>query len=161
MLVFSVYAFFDFIFRNFLSLLFYPLDSQNTKELKNQKTKMLIFYKQQSYFSQIASKKAKITIFFFMKNSKNNNIILGCSFLYLVSLYPTNRTLMNQKHNFINYGFFLICIHKNFPGTRQGTRSHCQSHHHLLLLQIKLEVQAWLIIFLFPRFHEQIYARLF
>ena len=35
------------------------------------KTKMLIFYKQQSYFGQIVSKKAKIT----MKNPKNNNII--------------------------------------------------------------------------------------
>ena len=40
---------------------------------------MLSFYKQQSYFSQIVSKKAKITISFFMKNSKNNNIILGFS----------------------------------------------------------------------------------
>ena len=51
--------------------------------LKNKnktKTKMLSFYKQQSYFSQIVSKKAKITILFFMKNSKNNNIILGFSF---------------------------------------------------------------------------------
>ena len=37
---------------------------------------MLSFYKQQSYFSQIVSKKAKITILFFIKNSKNNNIIL-------------------------------------------------------------------------------------
>ena len=43
--------------------------------LKNQKTKMLSFYKQQMYFSQIVLKKAKITILFFMKNSKNNNII--------------------------------------------------------------------------------------
>ena len=55
----------------------YPLDSRNTKKPK---TKMLSFYKQQSYFSQIVSKKAKITISFFMKNSKNNNIILGFSF---------------------------------------------------------------------------------
>ena len=53
---------------------------------------MLSFYKQQSYFSQIVSKKAKITISFFMKNSKNNNIILGFSFMYLVSVYPMNRT---------------------------------------------------------------------
>ena len=30
---------------------------------------MLIFYKQQSYFSQIVSKKAKITILFLMTNS--------------------------------------------------------------------------------------------
>ena len=41
---------------------------------------MLSFYKQQSYFSQIVSKKAKIIISSFMKNSKNNNIILGFSF---------------------------------------------------------------------------------
>ena len=53
---------------------------------------MLRFYKQQSYFSQIVSKKANITISFFMKNSKNNNIILDFSFMYLVSVYPTNRT---------------------------------------------------------------------
>ena len=39
--------------------LFFPLDSRNTKKLK---TKMLSFYKQQAYFSQIVSKKAKITI---------------------------------------------------------------------------------------------------
>ena len=56
---------------------------------------MLSFYKQQSYFSQIVSKKAKITISFFMKNSKNKNIILGFSFMYLVSVYPTNRTKQN------------------------------------------------------------------
>jgi hypothetical protein len=56
--------------------MFNPLDSQNTKQPK---TKMLIFYKQQSYFSQIISKKANITIFF-MKNSSDNNIILGFSF---------------------------------------------------------------------------------
>ena len=40
--------------------MFNPLDSQNTKKLKKNKTKMLSFYKQQSYF--IVSKKAKITI---------------------------------------------------------------------------------------------------
>jgi hypothetical protein len=45
---------------------------------------MLMFYKQQSYFSQIVSKIAKITISFSMKNSKNNNINLGFSFMYLV-----------------------------------------------------------------------------
>ena len=47
---------------------------KNKKETK--KTKMLSFYKQQSYFSQIVSKKAKITISFCMKNSNNNNITL-------------------------------------------------------------------------------------
>ena len=38
------------------------LDSRNTKKLK---TKMPILYKQQSYFSQIVSNKAKITTLFF------------------------------------------------------------------------------------------------
>ena len=53
-----------------------------------------MFYKQQSYFSQIVSKKAKLTILFFKKNSKNNNIILVLvfRFMYLVLIYPTNRT---------------------------------------------------------------------
>ena len=55
---------------------------------------MLSFYKQQLYFNQIVSKKDKITISFFMKNSKNNNIILGFSFMYLVSVYSTNRTII-------------------------------------------------------------------
>ena len=45
---------------------------------------MLSFYKQPSYFSQIVSKKAKITTSFFMKNSKSNNIILGFSFQFYV-----------------------------------------------------------------------------
>ena len=33
--------------------MFYPLDSRNTKKLKKTKIKMLRFYKQQPYFSQI------------------------------------------------------------------------------------------------------------
>ena len=40
---------------------------------------MLIFYKQ-SYFCEIVLKKDKIKISFYIKNSKNNNIILGFSF---------------------------------------------------------------------------------
>ena len=52
---------------------------------------MLSFYKQQSYFSQIVSKKAKITIYIFLKY---NNIILGFSFIYLGSVYPMNRTII-------------------------------------------------------------------
>ena len=66
---------------------------------------MLIFYKQQSYFSQIVSKKAQKAILFFMRNSKNNNIILDLyfSFTYLVSVYPINRTknyryIVRQRH---------------------------------------------------------------
>ena len=41
---------------------------------------MLSFYQQQSYLSQIVSEKAKILTSFFMKKSKNNNIILSFSF---------------------------------------------------------------------------------
>ena len=32
-----------------------------------------------------------------MKNSKNNNIFLGFCFLYLVSVYPMNRTMNNVE----------------------------------------------------------------
>ena len=60
---------------------------------------MSSFYKRQSYFSQIVSKKANITISFFMKNSKNNNIILDFSFMYLVSVHPTNRTQVTKICN--------------------------------------------------------------
>ena len=62
--------------------MFFPLDSPNTEELK---TKMLTFFKQQTYFSQIVSKKAKTTILFYMKNSKYNNIIL------VISISPIQR----------------------------------------------------------------------
>ena len=75
---------------------FYPLDSRNTKT-KIPKTKMLISYKQWSYFSQVVSRKSKLTISSFTKNSNNNNIILGFSFMYLVSVYPTNRTLVSSR----------------------------------------------------------------
>ena len=59
----------------------YPLDTRNTKKTRN---KMLIFINNNLiYLSQIVSKKANVTISFFMKNSKNNNIILGFSFMYV------------------------------------------------------------------------------
>ena len=60
--------------------MFYPLDCPNAKKLKKTKTKMVSFYKQKLYFSQIVSKKAKLTKSFFMKNFKSNNIILGFIF---------------------------------------------------------------------------------
>ena len=50
-----------------IAQLFFPLASRNTKTLQ---TKMLSFYKQQTVFSQIFSKRAKIPILFFMKNSQ-------------------------------------------------------------------------------------------
>ena len=74
-------------------LLIYPLDCQNTKKLK---TKMLSFYKQQSYFSKIVSKNAKITIlFFYEKQQKIWNLVF--SFMYLVSVYPTDRTIKSEN----------------------------------------------------------------
>ena len=66
---------------------------------------MSSFYKQKSYYSQIAFKKAKIAISFFMKNSKNNNIILGFIFMYLVSVYPTNRTKTRENVKQVNIKF--------------------------------------------------------
>ena len=57
---------------------------------------MSSFYKQQLYFNQIVSKRAKITISFFIKNSKSDNIILGFSFMYLVSFYPINGTKVTK-----------------------------------------------------------------
>ena len=55
---------------------------------------MLSFYKQQWCFSQIVSKKAKIQSF--MANSEKKILFwdLVFSFMYLVSVYPTNRTLV-------------------------------------------------------------------
>ena len=58
--------------RKYTHFMFFSLDNRNTKQLK---TKMPSFYKQQTHFSQIVSKTAKITILSFMKNSKHNNII--------------------------------------------------------------------------------------
>ena len=60
---------------------------------------MLSFYKQQSYFSQIVSKNAKITISFFMKNSKNNNIILGFSFQFYVFGFSLSNKRTQISHS--------------------------------------------------------------
>ena len=48
-----------------------------------------------------------------MKNSKNNSSILGFSFMYLVSVYPMNRTLKWENVEtyaltFLSYIFQLI-----------------------------------------------------
>ena len=56
---------------------------------------MLSFYKQQMYFSQIVSKKAKITILFFMKNSQNNNINLDISIIQYFA-HPKERTKISK-----------------------------------------------------------------
>ena len=79
--------------RRLSKLVINPLDGRNTEKPK---TKMLSFYQQQSYFSQIVSEKAKILTSFFMKKSKNNNIILGFSFTYLVLVYPMDSTLVTK-----------------------------------------------------------------
>ena len=51
----------------------------------------------------------KITILFLMKNSNNNIIILGFSFMYLVSVYPMNRT----KETILKLITLSIRFHKN------------------------------------------------
>ena len=71
------------------SSMIYPLD---TKKLKSQQPNKLIFCKHQ-YFSQFFSKKAKITKSLFMKNSRNNYIILGFSnWFYVFGLDPIGRS---------------------------------------------------------------------
>ena len=62
----------------FSCLMFYQLDSPNTKKTK---TKMLSFCKQQLYFSQIVSKKAKITISFINEKSQKEQYHFGFKFL--------------------------------------------------------------------------------
>ena len=81
------------------------LDSRNTKKLK---TKMLIFYKQQSCFSQIVFKKANLKLSFFKKNSKYNNIILGFSFWF----YVFGFSLSNNKQFLPIACFFVIIMSK-------------------------------------------------
>ena len=47
-----------------------PLDGRNTKKTKKPKTKTADFFVNNSYFSQMFSKKAKITIYFLEKIPK-------------------------------------------------------------------------------------------
>ena len=54
-------------YRSEILLLIYPLHGRNTKK---QKTKTADFFVKHSYFSQNIFKKAKIIIYFFMKNLK-------------------------------------------------------------------------------------------
>ena len=57
----------------------YPLDSQNTK-----KTKTADFFVNTCISVKFFQKKARLSVSFFMKNSRNNNIILGFSFWFYV-----------------------------------------------------------------------------
>ena len=73
---------------------------------------MLSFYKQQLYFSQIVSKKDKITISFFIKKFQKITIlfwVLVFSFMYLVSVDAKDRS---HRSNFfeIKQAFVKICI---------------------------------------------------
>ena len=59
-----------------------------------------------------------------MKNSNNNNIILGFSFMYLVSVYPTNRTYvehryMNKCQNRISKPHENQLVHEDFLSIHQ------------------------------------------
>ena len=68
------------------------MDGRNTKKTKKPKTTTADFFVN-SYFSQIFSKKVKITISFFEENSKITILfwVLAFSFMYLVSVYLTNQ----------------------------------------------------------------------
>ena len=66
---------------------------------------MSSFYQQQSYFSQIVKEKAKILTYFFMKKSKNNNVILGFNFTYLVLVLSNGFNIIKEykKMNLDNF----------------------------------------------------------
>ena len=66
-----------------------------------------MFYKQQSYFSQIVSKKAKMTILFFMKNSKNNNSILG----FRNQFYVFGFSLSNEQNKIVQITIYIVPMH--------------------------------------------------
>ena len=85
----------------------YPLHQLKPKT--KTKTQNNIFGKHW-YFSQIVSKKAKIITSFFMKKSKNNKIILGFSFMYLVSVYPMDRSM--------NMIYFFLCFTSWYNNSR-------------------------------------------
>ena len=71
----------------------YPLDKRNTKKLKKQKQNQLIFFKH-LYLCQIFSKKARIRLSVFIKNSINSNIIFGFSICFYVSVDPMDRSVV-------------------------------------------------------------------
>ena len=68
-----------------------PLDGRNTKKPN---TKTADFFRKHSYFSQIFSKKAKITLSFLEKNPKITILfwVLVFSFMYLVSADAKDRS---------------------------------------------------------------------
>ena len=71
----------------------YPLDKRNTKKLKTKPADSLI---NTSISVKFFSKKAKITKSLFMKNSKNNNIILGFS-IWFQLIQWIDQKLLNSK----------------------------------------------------------------
>ena len=74
-----------------------PLDGRNTK---NPKTKTADFFVNTHISVIFFSKKAKITISFFKKKSKNNNIILGFSFkFYVFSFSLSNEQNIIYQNN--------------------------------------------------------------
>ena len=87
-----------------------------------------MFYKQQSYLSQIVSKKAKTTILFFMKNSRNNNIILGFRFQF----YVFGFSLSNEQNNNFKFSLsqqrLLTAPSENSSGSRNTRPKHVLSN---------------------------------
>ena len=68
---------------------------------------MLIFYKQQSYSSQIVTKKAKITTFFFMKNS-NNIILVLVLFIWFQFIHQIEHKRWICWHLFLFQDMYLV-----------------------------------------------------
>ena len=130
----------------------YPLITylrRNTKKLK-----CWVFVNNKRFLFKLFQKKAKITILFFMKNSNNNNIILGLwvlvfSFMYLVSVYPTNRTLkllLNKKssnwHPLANRAAYHACS----IFTRRE-RKITAKQHKLSRIKVNTALVFWCILF--------------
>ena len=57
---------------------------------------MLIFINNNCILVKLFKKKAKITVSFFMKNSKNNNIFGGVYFLFFSFMYIIGFSLSNE-----------------------------------------------------------------
>ena len=108
----------------------YPLDGRNTEKPK---TEMLSFYQQQSYL-----RKSQNINIFFMKKSKNNNIILGFSFQFLVLriwFYFIQWIRHKEHFSMTQYIHFILLL--------QIFVSSVQRHPKLALLQ-KREISAFL-----------------
>ena len=81
----------------------YPLDKRNTKKLKKTKKKQkktADFFVNTCISVKFFQKKAKITKSLFMKNSRNNNIILGFSIWFQLIQWIRQKSKMSFLFDF-------------------------------------------------------------